>query len=178
MRVDHVRRLPAGRSPPHDVRIDDRMLSPGDPAPAFELTADDGSTVRLADLLGKRTVLYFYPKDDTPGCTLQACSLRDAQADFDAVGATVLGVSRDSPESHKRFRDKYALGFRLLSDEDHSVADAYGVWGEKTNYGKTSMGIIRSAFVIDENGKIVLAKYNVKPDATAPGALAALASSE
>jgi peroxiredoxin Q/BCP len=152
------------------------MLSPGDPAPDFELPADDGSTVRLADLLGKRVVVYFYPKDDTPGCTAQACSLRDAQADFDKVGATVLGVSPDSVESHAKFRDKYALGFRLLADQDHSMADAYGTWGEKTRYGKKSMGIIRSAFVIGEDGKIVLAKYNVKPDATAPGALAALAS--
>jgi thioredoxin-dependent peroxiredoxin len=152
------------------------MLSPGDPAPDFELPADDGSTVRLADLLGKRVVVYFYPKDDTPGCTAQACSLRDAQADFDKVGATVLGVSPDSVESHAKFRDKYALGFRLLADQDHSMADAYGTWGEKTRYGKKSTGIIRSAFVIGEDGKIVLAKYNVKPDATAPGALAALAS--
>ena len=152
------------------------MLSPGDPAPDFELPADDGSTVRLADLKGQRVVLYFYPKDDTPGCTAQACSLRDAKADFDAVGATVLGVSPDSPESHAKFRDKYALGFRLLADQDHATAEAYGAWGEKTNYGKTSMGIIRSAFVIGADGTIALAKYNVKPDATAPGALAALAS--
>src|SRR3954454_7232735 len=136
-----------------------------------------GREIHLRDFRGSPVVLYFYPKNDTPGCTIQACSLRDAQADFDAVGATVLGVSPDSPESHVKFRDKYALGFRLLSDADHSVADAYGAWGEKKNYGKTSMGIIRSAFVIDEGGKIVLAKYNVKPDATAPGALAALASS-
>jgi peroxiredoxin Q/BCP len=153
-------------------------LSPGDPAPDFALPADDGTQVTLASLRGGRVVLYFYPKDDTPGCTRQACALRDAQADFDKVGATVLGVSPDSPESHARFRDKYALGFRLLADQDHATAEAYGAWGEKTNYGKTSMGIIRSAFVIDENGKIVLAKYNVKPEATAPGALAALASGE
>ena len=154
------------------------MLSPGDPAPAFELPADDGSTVSLADLKGSRAVIYFYPKDDTPGCTTQACSLRDAKADFDAIGASVFGVSPDSPASHARFRDKYALGFRLLADEDHAVAEAYGAWGEKKNYGKTSMGIIRSAFVIDEDGTILLAKYNVKPDATAPGALAALATGE
>jgi len=154
------------------------MLSPGDAAPDFSLPADDGSTVSLADLRGTRVVVYFYPKDDTPGCTIQACSLRDAKADFDAVGATVLGVSPDSPASHARFRDKYALGFRLLADEDHAMAEAYGAWGEKTNYGKKSMGIIRSAFVIDGDGTIVLAKYNVKPDATAPGALAALASGE
>jgi peroxiredoxin Q/BCP len=154
------------------------MLSPGDPAPAFELPADDGSTVSLEDLKGSRAVIYFYPKDDTPGCTIQACSLRDAKADFDAIGASVFGVSPDSPASHARFRDKYALGFRLLADEDHSMAEAYGAWGEKKNYGKTSMGIIRSAFVIDEDGTILLAKYNVKPDATAPGALAALATGE
>ncbi len=152
------------------------MLSPGDPAPSFELPADDGSTVRLDDLRGSRIVLYFYPKDDTPGCTKQACALRDAQADFDRAGATILGVSPDSVESHARFRDKYGLGFRLLSDPDHAVAEAYGAWGEKTSYGKTSMGIIRSAFVIGDDGAIVLAKYNVKPEATAPGALAALAS--
>jgi peroxiredoxin Q/BCP len=154
------------------------MLSPGDPAPEFDLHADDGSTVRSADLRGTRLVLYFYPKDDTPGCTAQACALRDAQADFDKVGATVIGVSPDSVESHAKFRDKYGLGFRLLSDPDHAIAEAFGAWGEKTNYGKTSMGIIRSAFVIDEDGRIVLARYNVKPDATAPGALAALASGE
>ncbi len=154
------------------------MLSPGDPAPAFELPADDGSTVSLADLEGRRAVIYFYPKDDTPGCTAQACALRDAQADFDAIGASVFGISPDSPASHAKFRDKYALGFRLLADQDHSVAEAYGAWGEKKNYGKTSMGIIRSVFAIDEDGKILLAKYNVKPDATAPGALAALATGE
>jgi peroxiredoxin Q/BCP len=154
------------------------MLSPGDPAPAFELPADDGSTVSLADLKGSRAVIYFYPKDDTPGCTAQACALRDAKADFDAIGASVFGVSPDSPASHAKFRDKYGLGFRLLADEDHSMAEAYGAWGEKTNYGKTSMGIIRSVFAIDEDGNILLAKYNVKPDATAPGALAALATGE
>jgi peroxiredoxin Q/BCP len=152
-------------------------LSPGDPAPTFSLQADDGSTVELADLKGSRVVLYFYPKDDTPGCTTQACSLRDAHADFEQAGATVLGVSPDSVESHAKFRDKYALGFHLLADTDHAVAEAYGVWGEKKNYGKTYMGIVRSAFVIDGDGTIVLAKYNVKPDATAPGALAALAGS-
>jgi peroxiredoxin Q/BCP len=154
------------------------MLSPGDAAPAFELPADDGSTVGLADLAGGRAVIYFYPKADTPGCTRQACALRDAQADFDKIGATILGVSRDAPATQARFRDKYALGFRLLSDTDHAMAEAYGAWGEKTSYGKTSMGIIRSAFVIGADGRIIKALYNVKPEATAPGALAALASSE
>jgi peroxiredoxin Q/BCP len=154
------------------------QLEPGSAAPDFSLQADDGATVTADSLKGGRVVLYFYPKDDTPGCTTQACSLRDAQADFDRVGATVLGVSPDSVDSHAKFRDKYALGFRLLSDPDHAVAEAFGAWGEKKNYGKTSMGIIRSAFVIDETGTIVLAKYNVKPDATAPGALAALAAGE
>jgi peroxiredoxin Q/BCP len=153
-------------------------LEAGDPAPDFSLEADDGTSVTSDALKGGRVVLYFYPKDDTPGCTIQACSLRDAKADLDQAGATVLGVSPDSVESHAKFRDKYALGFRLLSDPDHAVAEAFGAWGEKKNYGKTSLGIIRSAFVIDETGTIVQAKYNVKPDATAPGALAALAAGE
>ena len=154
------------------------MVQEQQAAPDFTVQTDEDKPLRLSSLRGKTVVLYFYPKDDTPGCTRQACALRDAQADFDKVGATVLGVSPDSPESHARFRDKYALGFRLLADQDHAMAEAYGAWGEKTNYGKKSMGIIRSAFVIDEDGKIVLAKYNVTPEATAPGALAALASGE
>ena len=151
------------------------MLAPGDPAPAFELSADDGSTVRLEDLRGQRVVVFFYPKDDTPGCTRQASSLRDDHAAFESAGATVLGISPDSAESHARFRDKYSLPFRLLADPDHAVADAYGVWGEKTSYGKTSMGIRRSSFVIDAEGRILDAAYNVKPEATSPRALAALA---
>jgi thioredoxin-dependent peroxiredoxin len=151
------------------------MLAPGDPAPAFELTADDGSTVSLADLHGQRVVVYFYPKDDTPGCTRQAEALRDDYPAFEREGVTVFGISPDSAESHARFRAKYSLPFRLLADPDHAVADAYGVWGEKTSYGKTSMGIKRASFVIDAEGRILDAAYNVKPEATSPRALAALA---
>jgi peroxiredoxin Q/BCP len=152
------------------------MLHAGDAAPDFTLTADDGSTVTLADLRGQRVVLYFYPKDDTPGCTTQACSLRDSYADFEAAGAAIFGISPDDVASHVRFRDKFALPFRLLADEDHRVAEAYDVWREKTSYGRTSMGIVRSAFVIDENGRVREAVYNVKPLDTTPRALAALAA--
>ena len=151
------------------------MLAPGDLAPAFELTADDGSTVRLQDLRGQRVVVYFYPKDDTPGCTRQAEALRDDYPAFERGGVTVFGISPDSAESHARFRAKFSLPFRLLADPDHAVADAYGVWGEKTSYGKTSMGIRRASFVIDAEGRILDAAYNVKPEATSPRALAALA---
>jgi peroxiredoxin Q/BCP len=151
------------------------MLAPGDAAPSFELTADDGTTVRLADLHGQRVVVYFYSRDDTPGCTRQACALRDDHAAFESAGVTVLGISPQSAESHARFREKFSLPFRLLADEDHAVAEAYGVWGEKTSYGKTSMGIKRSSFVIDEEGHILDAAYNVKPEATSPRALALLA---
>ena len=151
------------------------MLAAGDTAPDFALEADDGETVRLSDLRGSRVVVYFYPKDDTPGCTKQACEIRDSYADYEAAGARVYGISRDDAESHRRFREKYSLPFPLLSDPDHAVADAYDVWGEKTNYGKTSMGIIRSAFVIDEEGRIVQALYNVKPLDTTAQALSALA---
>jgi peroxiredoxin Q/BCP len=150
-------------------------LAPGDAAPAFTLAADDGETVSLDDLRGSRVVIYFYPKDDTPGCTKQACQLRDEWSSFEEQRVPVFGISPDSVESHRRFREKFQLPFRLLADPGHAVADAYGVWGEKTSYGKTSMGIIRSAFVIDEDGRIAQALYNVAPLDTAPKALAALA---
>jgi peroxiredoxin Q/BCP len=152
------------------------MLHPGDPAPDFSLPADDGTTVRLSDLRGRRVVVYFYPKDDTPGCTKQACSIRDSWGDFEAAGAEVFGISPDDVASHVRFREKFALPFRLLADEDHHVAEAYDVWQLKTSYGRTSMGIVRSAFVIDETGKVARALYNVKPLDTTPQSLAALAS--
>jgi peroxiredoxin Q/BCP len=151
------------------------MLSPGDPAPDFTLPADDGSTVRLSDLRGRSVVVYFYPKDDTPGCTAQACSLRDGYGDLEAANATVLGISPDGVASHQRFKDKFGLPFPLLADEGHQVAEAYGVWGEKKRAGRTSMGINRSAFVIDENGTLVDVVYGIKPDDTTPRALAALA---
>jgi peroxiredoxin Q/BCP len=151
------------------------MLSVGDPAPDFSLQADTGETISSADLRGSRVVVYFYPKDDTPGCTRQACAIRDSWSDFAATGAEVFGISPDSVESHRRFRDKFNLPFRLLADSDHRLAEAFDVWVEKSNYGKKSMGIKRSSFVIDEDGKIAAAAYGVSPEDTTPKALAALA---
>ena len=138
-------------------------LAPGAPAPEFRLEADDGSTVALGDLRGERVVLYFYPKDDTSGCTTQACGFRDRTADFDAAGARVIGVSPDSLASHTKFRNKHGLTFTLLSDPDHAVAEAYGVWVEKSMYGRTYMGIERSTFVIGPDGTLEQALYKVKP---------------
>ena len=151
------------------------MIEAGTPAPEFELKADDGSTVTLAGLRGRRVVLYFYPKDDTPGCTAQACGIRDQWQDFRGIDAVVLGVSPDDEASHRRFKEKYGLPFTLLADEDHAVAERYGVWGERSLYGKTYMGIKRSTFVIDENGAVLSAMYGVKPDTHAERVLAALA---
>jgi peroxiredoxin Q/BCP len=128
------------------------MIEPGQPAPDFELPDQDGDTVRLADLRGKRVVLYFYPKADTPGCTTQACGIRDHQADYDAAGATVLGVSPDSVKAVKKFHDKQSLSFTLLADEDHAVAERYGAWVQKSMYGRTYWGNARATFLIDEEG--------------------------
>ena len=150
------------------------MVDEGTPAPDFELESDTGETVTLASLRGQPVVLYFYPKDDTPGCTTQACGIRDVYGEFQARGAVVLGVSRDDADSHRRFREKYGLPFTLLSDPDHEVADAYGVWGERKNYGKTYMGINRSTFVIDSEGNVAKALYGVKPDGHAELVLDAL----
>lgn len=129
-------------------------VTEGSPAPDFALPTHDGSTVRLSDYRGKTVVLYFYPKDDTPGCTTEACSFRDHWQVIEAAGAVVLGVSPDSPRSHERFAGKYGLPFPLLADEDHAVAELYGVWTEKTNYGKKYMGIERSTFVIGPDGVV------------------------
>jgi thioredoxin-dependent peroxiredoxin len=137
-------------------------LSEGDTAPDFELQDGDGRTWSLRDLKGSKVVLYFYPADDTPGCTAQACDFRDSMQPLKTAGYTVLGVSPQDADSHGRFAQKYLLNFPLLVDEDHRVAEAYGAWGEKKNYGKTYEGIIRSTFVIDENGTIEKALYNVK----------------
>ena len=150
------------------------MIEEGTQAPDFALAADDGKTVTLSELRGKPVVLYFYPKDDTPGCTAQACEIRDVYREFQQRGAVVLGVSRDDSESHRRFREKYGLPFTLLSDPDHEVSEAYGVWGERKNYGKTYMGINRSTFVIDADGTVTKALYGVKPDGHAERVLDAL----
>ena len=135
----------------------------GQPAPDFSLAADDGSTVRLADLRGRKIVLYFYPKDDTPGCTAQACDLRDRGSELDTRGAVVLGVSADDVQSHQQFRDKYSLPFRLLADVDHRVSEQYGGWKEKNMYGIKRWGVERTTFVIDEQGRIGKVLPRVKP---------------
>jgi peroxiredoxin Q/BCP len=150
-------------------------IEPGQRAPAFTLTADDGSKVRLADLQGRPVVLYFYPKDDTPGCTREACAFRDRQADLKKAGAVVLGVSADSKESHQKFRDKYRLNFPLLADEGHLVAEKYGAWREKNMYGKKSLGIVRSTFLIDAAGKVAKVWRQVKVDGHDDQVLTALA---
>jgi len=146
----------------------------GAAAPDFELTSDTGEVVTLASLRGKPVVLYFYPKDDTPGCTTQACGIRDSWDEFESRGAVVLGVSPDSESSHVKFKQKFGLPFTLLADPDHSTAEAYGVWVEKKNYGKTYMGIERSTFVIDGDGNLVKVMHRVKPDTHAADVLAAL----
>jgi peroxiredoxin Q/BCP len=151
------------------------MVETGKPAPDFSLQSDSGDTVRLSDLRGSPVVVYFYPKDDTPGCTTQACAIRDSWGEFERAGATVLGISPDSTASHEQFKSKFTLPFPLLADEDHAVAEAYGAWGEKKNYGRTYMGIIRSGFVIDADGNVAAAKVNVKADKHREWALAELA---
>ena len=149
-------------------------LAPGDPAPAFALPAQDGRTIALADLRGRRVLVYFYPKADTPGCTTQACAVRDAREDLAALGVDVLGISPDAPDRQARFDGKHGLGFPLLSDADHAVAEAWGVWGERSLYARRFMGIIRSSFLVDEEGRIAEAWYKVSPGDTVPRALRAL----
>jgi peroxiredoxin Q/BCP len=150
------------------------QLQVGDTAPNFTALTDEGKTVSLSDYRGKRVVLYFYPADDTPGCTIQACSFRDNYLEIEERNAVVLGVSPDNQSSHQKFKTKYNLPFTLLVDEDHAITEGYGAWGEKSNFGKTYMGVIRSQVVIDENGKIVDTHYNVKADASMTEALNAL----
>jgi peroxiredoxin Q/BCP len=151
------------------------VVEEGKPAPEFELRNDEGDPVSLASLRGRPVVLYFYPKDDTPGCTTQACALRDAYGQFRERGAVVLGVSPDDEASHQRFRRKYELPFTLLADTGHEVAEQYGVWVERNRNGKRSMGIKRSTFVIDAEGTVVRALYGVKPEGHAELVLDALA---
>jgi peroxiredoxin Q/BCP len=152
------------------------MVEEGKPAPAFTLRSDSGEEVSLESLRGRPVVLYFYPKDDTPGCTAQACGIRDAWGEFQERGAVVLGVSPDSESSHVKFKEKYELPFTLLADTDHATAEDYGVWVEKNYAGKTYMGVERSTFVIDADGNIAKELRRVKPDTHADDVLAALPS--
>ncbi len=139
-------------------------LRTGDEAPDFEALTDTGETVRLSDYRGRRVVLYFYPKDDTSGCTKQACGFRDSYPVIEERNAVVLGVSPDGQASHQKFRTKFDLPFTLLVDQDHAIAEKYGVWSEKSMYGRTFMGIVRSHFVIDEQGRIADARVKVSPE--------------
>lgn len=149
-------------------------LKAGDPAPDFTTLTDTGETVKLSDYRGKRVVLYFYPKDDTSGCTTQACGFRDSYPVIEERNAVVLGVSPDGVKSHQKFKTKFDLPFTLLVDEDHAISEAYGVWQERSNYGKTYMGIVRSHFIIDEQGNIADAQVKVSPTDSVERALAAL----
>jgi peroxiredoxin Q/BCP len=149
------------------------MLQAGDEAPDFSLVSDEGETVTLSALRGRPVVFYFYPKDDTPGCTAQACSLRDSYGDILARGAALYGISPDDAESHRAFRARYGLPFPLLVDEGHAVAELYDVWRERPN---RNMGILRSSFVVGADGRLLQASYDVKPEDTSPEALAALSA--
>ena len=149
-------------------------LKSGASAPAFSLLDQDGKTVQLSDFAGRKLLLYFYPKADTPGCTTQACSIRDAMPDLASLGIAAVGISPDEPAELKKFIDKYGLNFPLLSDPNHKTADAYGTWGEKSMYGKTDEGIIRSSFLLDEQGRVVQAWYKISPKNTVPFAKEAL----
>jgi peroxiredoxin Q/BCP len=150
------------------------QLKAGDKAPAFALENQQGETVKLSAYKGQKVLIYFYPKADTPGCTKQSCNVRDARPKLDRLGIAALGISPDKPEVQQKFDAKFSLGFPLLADTDHAVAEAFGVWGEKSMYGRTYFGIVRSSFLIDEKGKIAQAWYKVSPDDTVPLALKAL----
>jgi peroxiredoxin Q/BCP len=152
------------------------MVTEGEPAPDFTLANEAGEEVSLSDFRGKPVVLYFYPKDDTAGCTAQACGIRDAYGDFETAGAVVLGVSPDSVKRHAKFKEKYGLPFTLLADIEHEVAERYGVWGEKRHMGRTYEGISRTTFLISPDGAVAKVMPDVKPDAHAGDVLAALAA--
>ena len=150
-------------------------LAAGDAAPPFALTDQHGETVRLEDFRGRKLLVYFYPKADTPGCTTQSCEVRDHRQEFVDLGVDVVGISPDEPDAQLAFDRKFSLGFPLLADTDHAVADAWGTWGEKKLYGKAYMGVIRSSFLVDEDGRIEQAWYKVSPSKTVPNAQRALA---
>ena len=149
-------------------------LDKGEKAPTFTLEDQNGNMVKLNDYKGKKVLVYFYPKADTSGCTKQACNIKEAWPELTDAGVTVVGISPDAPDKQLKFDEKYGLGFPLLSDEDHTVADAYGTWGEKSMYGKKYEGIIRSSFLIDEKGRIARTWYKVSPKDTVPKALEAV----
>lgn len=151
-------------------------LKAGDKGPSFSLPDQNGKTVKLGEFKGKKLLVYFYPKAMTSGCTKQACTVRDHREDLAALGVAVVGISPDAPEQQKKFDDEYSLGFPLLSDPDHEVAEAWGAWGEKSMYGKKYEGVIRSSFLLDEKGKVTHAWYKVKPEETAVKAQEALAA--
>jgi len=153
-----------------------KTLSAGDTAPAFSLPDQNGTTVRLSDFKGRKLLVYFYPKADTPGCTVQSCSVRDARPDLASLGVAVVGISADTAEDQLKFDTKYALGFPLLADTDHAVCEAWGAWGDKSMYGKTYQGIIRSSFLVGGDGRLIAAWYSVKPEETVPKAREALGS--
>ncbi len=150
----------------------------GSKAPQFTTVSDKGEKVKLSDYLGKVVVLYFYPKDDTPGCTKEACAFRDAQSELTKHGAVVLGVSPDDEDSHAKFRDKFSLNFPLLADTDHKIAEAYGAWREKNMYGKKSMGVQRSTYIIDPKGKVAKVWKRVSVDGHDSAVLEAVLSVE
>ncbi|MHB1487777.1 MAG: thioredoxin-dependent thiol peroxidase [Acidimicrobiales bacterium] len=149
-------------------------LEVGQTAPLFSLADQDQNLVKLSDFAGNRVVVYFYPADDTPGCTKEACQFNDNLADFGVAGVPVIGISPDDSVSHAEFRDKFSLGFPLLSDPSHQTMQAYGAWGEKTLYGRKSIGVIRSTFIVDETGRIARSWYNVRADGHAAKVLAEL----
>jgi len=150
------------------------QLKPGDKAPAFSLQDQSGKTVSLSQFKGKKLLIYFYPKASTPGCTVQSCNVRDAKPAFAKKGVAVIGVSPDKPSAQQTFDEKHGLGFPLLADTEHAMAEAYGVWGEKSMYGRKYFGIIRSSFLVDEKGKVAGAWYKVSPADTVPEAMASL----
>jgi peroxiredoxin Q/BCP len=150
-------------------------LTTGDEAPPFELRDQHGRAVALADFRGRTVLVYFYPQADTPGCTIQSCAVRDSREELEGLGVDVLGISPDEPGDQAAFDEKFALGFPLLSDPDHAVAEAWGVWGEKSKEGRTYMGIVRASFLVDADGRISHAWYRVSPEDTVPNARAAIA---
>ena len=151
------------------------QLQSGTAAPDFSLLDQDGNTVSLSEFAGKKLLVYFYPKADTPGCTAQACSIRDEMPNLSGLGIAAVGISPDKPAKLQKFRDKYDLNFPLLSDPEHKTADQYGTWGRKSMYGREYEGIIRSSFLLDEQGKVIQAWYKVSPKDTVPSAKKALA---